>query len=82
MSQSPVSKEKVSQTIQVLHLYVCPSQHIRLLIVLNQADRNICFPNRELVCLLRNDRDDVAKFALYSELSNGFNDILALDGSY
>lgn len=52
MGQSPVSKEEIGQPVQVLHLYICTSQDIRLLIVLNQAHCDVCLPNRELVCLL------------------------------
>jgi len=35
VGQSSVSKEEISQSVQILHLHVCPSQYIRLLVVLN-----------------------------------------------
>ena len=78
MGQSTMTEEKVSQSIQVFHLNVSSSKHIRLLVILDQTDRDIGLFNCHLICLLRNYGDHVAKLALNSELTNGFDDVLAL----
>ena len=50
--------------------------------VLDEAHRDVCLSDRELVRLLRDDADHIAKFALDGELLDGFDDILALNGSH
>ena len=53
MRQSTMSEEQVCQTVQILHLNVCSRQHVRLLIILNEAHSDICLFDRHFIRLLR-----------------------------
>lgn len=82
MGERAVTEEEVSEPVQVLHLNVSAGQHIGLLVVLNEAHCDVCLSNRELVRLLRDDADHITELALDSELLDGFDHILALNGCH
>lgn len=79
MSQSSVSEKEVGKPIQILHLYVCSCQHIRLLVIVYETHSDVCFLNGELVWLLADNRNDIAKFTLHRKLSNCLDNVLALE---
>jgi hypothetical protein len=82
MGKCTVLKEQICESIQVLHLNVCSSKHIRLLVILNEADSDISLLYCHLICLLGNDTDHISKLALHCELSDGPYDELSLQGRH
>ena len=79
MSQRAMSEEEVGEPIQVLHLYIRPGQHIRLLVVLDESDGDVSLLNRHFISLLRDDTDHIAQLALDGELSYRSHHELSLD---
>jgi len=78
MGQRAVLEEEVGEPIQVFHLDIGASEHIRLLITLNQPNRDVRLFNCEFVCLLSDDADHITELALDGELSDGPNHELSL----
>ena len=77
----PMAEEEIGEPVQVFHLNVGSSEHVRLLVVLDQTHSDVCFFNCHFVGLLRYDRDHVAELALDRELANGSHHELSLHGS-
>ena len=61
-------KEQVGQAVQILHLDVGACQHIRLLVTLNESNRDIGLFDSEFVSLLSDYADNVAELSLNSKL--------------
>lgn len=68
VGQGAVPEEQVSESVEVFHLDVGAGEHVRLLVVLDEAHRNVSLFNRELVSLLGDHADHVSEFALDGEL--------------
>ena len=52
MGQCTMSEEEVCQSVQILHLDVCPGQNVRLFVVLDESDCDISLLDRHLIGLL------------------------------
>lgn len=75
-----MTKEEVSEAVEIFHLHISPSQHVRLLVILNETDCNVSLFNRHFLRLARDDADYIAKFALHRKLADSTNNKLSLHG--
>ena len=41
MRQRTMLEEEVSEPVEILHLHVCSRQHVRLLVALDQSNRDV-----------------------------------------
>ena len=71
-------EEQVGESVEVFHLHVCSRQHVRLLVALDEANRDVALLDREFVSLLGDHTHDIAELALDGELSDSPHHELSL----